>query len=700
MDASLIEVQRQAILETVRHSGGKEWKVLVVDEGSRRLIDNAVKEDDILNENVTNIEQIEHRRPLNKETDALYILSALPHIIDCVMADLERRRYRRYFLVWTSNLDPLMRNRINGFSAARELIANMQVMNINFFPRESRLAIFRDPWSFPTLFHPACNNLVREHLTELAQRIVSVCVSLNEYPLIRYFRPKDASHEASVLCSHLARFVQDELDEYAKHRRDYPAPSSRPRGVLFITDRSMDLAAPLVHEFTYQAMAHDLLPIKEGDKLTYRTVLNQGQDTEETRDMEITEGDKIWVDSRHLHMKDLLGKLAEDFKKFRAQNPQFADSDLPASVNTVKDMLAGLSDFQEGKNAYTLHLNMAQETMRLFQEHNLADIAAVEQSLATGVDEDFRKPKNIAEQLVRLLDDESVGPSERLRLILLYLCYRGGLLAGDIKKLLAHSQLPPQDGEAIYNLALLGARVEKPLKDPKPPPQSLFAQKLPQQPQEDDVSISRFETNLKLMLQEQIRGTLDNTVFPYTRPYLEDESSPHDQVAQSSLRSAKPTWARTRPVAGEPRQRIIVFMAGGATYSEARSCYEISQQTNKDVYLASSHMLTPGLFLRQVRDLSVDKRRLDLPSDRPRPQAPAHLFEREPTPKPKPPAPPVVGMAPMNHNNGPEAIKRKPANGTPSSTQPQPPAVAPPSSSGKIGKKEKDKEKKKRGFFK
>ncbi|KAK2848500.1 hypothetical protein FQN49_005664 [Arthroderma sp. PD_2] len=699
MDASLIEVQRQAILETVRHAGGREWKVLVVDEASRKLIDNAVKEDDILNENVTNIEQIEHRRPQNKDTDALYILSSLPHIVDCVMADLERRRYRRYFLVWTSNLDPLLRSRINGFSAARELIANMQVININFFPRESRLAIFRDPWSFFTLFHPACNNLVRGHLTELAQKIVSVCVSLNEYPLIRYYRPKDATHEASVLCAHLARFVQEELDEYAKHRRDYPTPSPRPRGVLFITDRSMDLAAPLVHEFTYQAMGHDLLPIKEGDKLTYRTVLNQGQENEETKDMEITEGDKIWVDSRHLHMKDLLGKLAEDFKKFRAQNPQFADSDHPTSVNTVKDMLAGLSDFQEGKNAYTLHLNMAQETMRLFQERNLADIATVEQSLATGVDEDFRKPKNIAEQLVRLLDDECVGPSERIRLILLYVCYRGGLLAGDIKKLLAHSQLPPQDGEAIYNLGLLGARIEKPLKDPKPPSQPLFPQKLPQQPQEDDVSISRFETNMKLMLQEQIRGTLDTTIFPYTRPYLEDDSSPQDQVAQSSLRSAKPTWARTRPVAGDPRQRIIVFMAGGATYSEARSCYELSQQNNKDVFLASSHMLTPGLFLRQMRDLSVDKRRLDLPSERPKPQAPAHLFEREPAPKPKAPPPPVGGMASMSlNNNGPEAIKRKPANGAPGAAPP--PAAAPPSSSGKLAKKEKDKEKKKRGFFK
>ena len=128
-----------------------------------------------------------------------------------------------------------------------------------------------------------------------------------------------------MLCSHLARFVQDELDEYAKYRKDFPPPSPRPRGVLYIVDRSMDIVAPLVHEFTYQAMAHDLLPIREGDKVTYKTVINEGQANEDHRDMEITENDRIWVDSRHLHMKDLLGKLVDDFNKFRASNPQFAE---------------------------------------------------------------------------------------------------------------------------------------------------------------------------------------------------------------------------------------------------------------------------------------------------------------------------------------------------------------------------------------
>jgi syntaxin-binding protein 1 len=42
-------------------------------------------------------------------------------------------------------------------------------------------------------------------------------------------------------------------------------------------------------------------------------------------------------------------------------------------------MLAGLSDFQEGKNAYSLHLNMAQECMKFFQERRLLEVSSVEQ---------------------------------------------------------------------------------------------------------------------------------------------------------------------------------------------------------------------------------------------------------------------------------------------------------------------------------
>lgn len=251
----------------------------------------------------------------------------------------------------------------------------------------------------------------------------------------------------------------------------------------------------------------------------------------------------------------------------------------------------------------------------------------------------------------------------------MYILYRGGILRGDVQKLMSHGQLPPLDAEAIYNLELLGAPRPRSLKEATspmpPPPQPLFPMKAPAVQSAEEVSLSRFEPALRYMLEEHIRGTLDSSVFPPVKPHLDEPV--HDN-SSSSLRSAsKPTWARTRPTSHEPRQRIIVFMAGGATYSEARACYEVSQNMSKDVYMTTSHMLTPKLFLRQVGDLSTDRRRLDLPAERPPPKAPAHLFEREPqaVPRqdprvpnqaalsqppagPRSPAPPTAAMGAMN----------------------------------------------------
>jgi len=462
---------------------------------------------------------------------------------------------------------------------------------------------------------------------------------LGEYPKVRYYKPRNPSHEANVLSGHLARFVQEELDAYAQWNQNFPPPASRPQGVLVITDRAMDLVAPLIHEFTYQAMAHDLLPIKEGDKIYYKTVVNEGGADQQEKEMEIGEKDKIWVENRHRHMKDTIEKLMSDFQKFIDENPHFTNSEGDAtSLNAIKDMLAGLPQFQELKEAYSLHLNMAQECMNIFQHHKLPDIASVEQSLATGLDEDFRKPKNLADQIVRLLDDESICPSDRLRLIMLYIIFRDGLIMEDIQRLLAHASLPPQDGEVITNLELLGAHTTKALKDNKTTPQPLFPRKTAPTAQSEEYALSRYEPMLKLMLEDITRGALDQVTFPYVKPPL-DNSEELAAQSQASLRSAKPTWARNRMSTVENRQRIIVFMAGGATYSESRACYEISTSRSRDVFLATSHMLNPALYVRQVGDLSVDRRRLDLPMDRPKPKAPSYLFERNDRPAVLPSSP-------------------------------------------------------------
>jgi len=308
-------------------------------------------------------------------------------------------------------------------------------------------------------------------------------------------------------------------------------------------------------------------------------------------------------------------------------------------------MLAGLPEFQEGKEAFGLHIDMAERCAKIFADHKLLDVVSVEQSLATGIDEENKKPKNMADQMVRLLDDDSVVHEDRVRLLILYILYRHGVLRGDIEKLRCHGQLSPFDGETIYNLVTLGARIEKPLKDATPTPAPLFPPKTAAvNSNMEEVSLSRFEPTLRYMLEEQCQGTLDLNTFPSVKPHLNDPNA-QSVASQSSLRNAgKPTWAQTRAQSNKPRQRIIVFVAGGATYAEARACYDVSRMAGKEVFLVSTHMVTPKTFLRHVSLLSASRKQLGLPADQAPPKLPAWMSEPPPQAlQPKPQAPPNGG---------------------------------------------------------
>lgn len=275
-----------------------------------------------------------------------------------------------------------------------------------------------------------------------------------------------------------------------------------------------------------------------------------------------------------------------------------------------------------------------------------------------------------------MLDEEGVTPPDRLRLLILFLLYKDGLVPADLQKLLSHAQLPPQDGEVIRNLELLGARTSRNLKDSRPPPPPLFTRKPPPAMAMEEYALSRYEPALQNLLEAHAANGVDATTFPYTKPPLDMGNEPAQQSA-ASLRQAKPTWAKTRAnVSTENRQRVVVMMAGGATYSEARACYNVGRATNKEVYLVTSHMLTPSFFIRQVGDLSADKRRLNIPMDMPKPQAPRHLFEPDPQPKPPPqqqqaaplqqkpamPPPPTQQMGSMNLNGSGAANGASKAN--------------------------------------
>lgn len=291
-----------------------------------------------------------------------------------------------------------------------------------------------------------------------------------------------------------------------------------------------------------------------------------------------------------------------------------------------------------------------------------------------------------------MLDEEGITPPDRLRLLIMYILYRDGILPADLQKLLAHAQLPSTDETVVKNLELLGARTSRGLKDSRPGFTPMFQPKPPPMTTQEEYALSRYEPALQEMLEGAAANTLTPETFPYTKPPL-DMGNDAGQVSVSSLRTAKPTWARGRSnVSTENRQRCIVFIAGGATYSESRACYEVGRKTGREVFLVTSHMLTPSLFVRQVGDLSADKRRLGIPAEQPKPQAPAHLFEPDEQPKPPPVQQPPPQQQQKQHAPPTQQMGAMNMGGAPGRAPQQ------ANSSAKLTK-EPEKEKKKHRFF-
>jgi syntaxin-binding protein 1 len=145
---------------------------------------------------------------------------------------------------------------------------------------------------------------------------------LGENPVIRFYRPLENSHPARSHAARLAQLLQVDLDDYARGDPEFPPPGNRPRASLLIFERGFDVITPLLHEFTYQAMANDLLPIEEGKTYKYEFLGPNGMEEKKST---IDDKDTVWTDVRHMHMKDTIDKLMQDFNKFCQDNTVFTN---------------------------------------------------------------------------------------------------------------------------------------------------------------------------------------------------------------------------------------------------------------------------------------------------------------------------------------------------------------------------------------
>ena len=414
------------------------------------------------------------------------------------------------------------------------------------------------------------------HLYERNLRgLQGMLLSLKRQPLagIRYAGNSPCAEE-------LARDIHDaiETDEIFHFRQKRRNKSGT---LLLVLDRRDDPVTPLLSQWTYQAMVHELLGLNN-HRVVLKGAPNIAKDLEEV--VLSSTQDEFFRLNRHKNFGELgeeIQKLLRDYQKQTAQHNT-------SNLNTIEDMQAFMDKFPELRSRshnVSKHVALMGELARLVEVCSLMDVSQFEQELACADDHTAHW-----RELLEKLDSPTVKIPDKLRLGLLYaLRYEVSGNLHMVQQAMKKGGVPP-DMVNLVNVMLRygGSKSRGP---------GLYG---------DNNNIM---SKMTKSFMTSVQGV--QNVYAQHIPVLMDTI---DSIQKGKLRRDTHPFVegsvKITPPAGVPVEtvvpsEVIVFMVGGVTYEEGTKVHEFNQamkaRGGMQVILGGSTVHNSTSFLEELK---------------------------------------------------------------------------------------------------
>lgn len=258
----------------------------------------------------------------------------------------------------------------------------------------------------------------RPAFDRMSQGLVAVLLSLKKKPVVRVFG-------ASRLCMELGQEMSSKFSSEGS-LFDFWKPAIPP--LLLILDRREDPVTPLLTQWTYQAMIHDLIGIEGG----IVKLQPEGSGVGAAPSTPAPSSTAASVQSDLLLSEDADPFYGDNMYKNWGDLNEAAKSSVDAvasagkhhkEINTIEDMkriVSSLPDFQKMSGNISKHVRVLDQLRIVIEKRNLYEVSEFEQKLAC----ENNHPEAL-QQLTALLDPGStkVQLQDALKLLMLY-CLR------------------------------------------------------------------------------------------------------------------------------------------------------------------------------------------------------------------------------------------------------------------------------------
>ncbi|KAG6496358.1 hypothetical protein ZIOFF_044219 [Zingiber officinale] len=573
-----------------------KWKVLIMDKITVKVMSYSCKMADITEEGVSLVEDLDKRRQPLPSMDAIYFMqptrekicqTPIGAISKCELSSVVR------FLADMSGRSPLYKKAFVFFSSPvnKDLVA----------------LIKRDSSVLPRIGALSETNL--EYFAIDSQGFVT-------------------DHE---------RALEELFGENAEGSHKYNACLNT-MAIRISTVLASLRIAPIIHEWTYDAMCHDLLNM-EGNKYTHQVPSKMGSTTEK-KEVLLEDHDPIWLELRDSHIADASERLHEKMTNFISKNKaaQIHSSRDGGELSTrdLQKMVQALPQYSEQIDKLSLHVEIAGKINKIIREQGLREIGQLEQDLVFG-------DAGTKELIQFLRTKQDASRESKLRLMMIYASINPEKFEGDrASKLMQLAQLSSDDMIAVNNMRYLGT------SDNKKASGSTFSLKFDmskkkhgirkeRKSEEETWQLSRFYPLIEELIEKLSKGELSKDDYPC----LNDPCATVDGTSRVSVRTTHsmpapaqsvrsrptPTWARPRSSDDgyssdsvlrhassdfkRMGQRMFIFIIGGATRSELRVVHKLTSKLKREIILGSSSLDDPPQFITKLKLMSAQEISLD-----------------------------------------------------------------------------------------
>ncbi|KAL4562532.1 hypothetical protein LXL04_034739 [Taraxacum kok-saghyz] len=368
---------------------------------------------DITDQGVSLVEDIFKRRQPMPAMDVIYFIQPIKENIVMFLSDMSGREplYRKLFIFFSG-------------PTPKELVSHLK----------NDCSVF--PLAFTTDHDRALEDLYGKNaeksrqsdatMITMATRIATAFASLKEFPFV-WYRAKGtdgttATTFRDLVPVKLASGIWDTISMYKTSIANFPQNETCD---LLIVDRSIDLIAPIIHEWTYDAMCHDLLEL-EGNKYVQEVPNKSGGDSQR-KEFLLEDHDPVWHEMRHLHIAEASEKLGDKMQTFMSKNKaaqlqQKDNSEL--STREIQKLVQALPAYNEQMEKLSLHIEIAGKVNKVVRDEGLRDLGQLEQDLVYG--------DAPTKELIHFLRTyQHINPEFKLRLLIIYAMVYPNKFEGD-----------------------------------------------------------------------------------------------------------------------------------------------------------------------------------------------------------------------------------------------------------------------------